>query len=221
MERFAPVDPDLAALWESLKSAYGLYVVLIDLQCDAEGRINYGRAFGYAWLLARWPGNPDDRPCIRTLKYHMAKLKKVRLVHVRVRGHGGGMTVTMINSKKWANKIPTPAVQLPLLSPPVAQIRVDNPVEKQLKASESQKRRGQEFAPVVRMGGKLLPRKEVKKQAKETNNSNPASQSRASPVEDSRAVEDRRQLLAAQFRMLLGRQNQKLLLRKGQNHEFG
>ena len=128
-----------AGEWNTIKSAAHLEDVLTDLQCDASGRVNYGRPFGYAWLLAHWPGNPDDRPCVRTLKRHMAKLKRAGIVQVKVVGFGGGMIVRLLRSAKWQGERPTPAEQLSLLLPRVAPIRpgktVDKPVEKQRESS--------------------------------------------------------------------------------------
>jgi hypothetical protein len=169
--RYVAVQPDRAAQWKNLGSACGLHDVLTDLQCDASGRVNYGRPFGYAWLLAHWPGNPDNRPCVRTLKYHMAKLKRAGLVEVRnvgMRGFNGGMVVRLLGSAKWQQERPAPAEQLPLLLPRVAQIRsskpVDKPVENLSESTVSQIHMGQDLAPT---GGKGLPRKEVKNQAEE------------------------------------------------------
>lgn len=166
--RYVAVQPERAGKWDTIKTASHLHDVLTDLQTDASGRVNYGRAFGYAWLLAHWPGNPDDRPCVRTLKYHMAKLKRAGLVEVRAVGFGGGMTVRLIGSAKWQTARPAPAVQLSLLLPAVATMKgksVGNPVEKQSESTVSQIHMGQDFAPV---GGKTLPHKEVKNLAEET-----------------------------------------------------
>ncbi|MBZ5700276.1 MAG: hypothetical protein LAN84_00355 [Acidobacteriia bacterium] len=202
--RFVPVQPDRAAQWESLRSAFALHELLTDLQCDSSGRVNYGRPFSYTWLLARWPGNPDDRPCLRTLKYHMAKLKRAGLVDVRVIGFGGGMTVRLLGSAKWQNEAPAPAAQLPLLAPPVATIRregkaVDNPVEKQWISTVSQIHMGQTLAPV---GGKSLPRKEVKNLPEETIRAVTAVHSLPRVEKTGEELDARRRLLMDQAEML-------------------
>ena len=166
--RYVAVQPDRAAQWKTLGTACGLHDVLTDLQCDASGRVNYGRPFGYAWLLAHWPGNPDHRPTIRTLKRHMAKLKRAGLVEVRCVGFGGGMVVRLLGSAKWQQERPAPAEQLPLLLPRVAQIRsakpVDKPVENLSESTVSQIHMGTD---VSLTGGQMCPRKEVKNQAEE------------------------------------------------------
>jgi hypothetical protein len=197
--RYVAIQPDRAAQWETLRSAFALHELLTDLQCDATGRVNYGRPFGYAWLLAHWPGNPDDRPTVRTLKRHMAKLKRAGLVGVRVVGFGGGMVVRMLGSAKWQQERPAPAVQLPLLLPRVAPIREGNPVEKQSKSTVSQIHMGTELSPV---GGQSCPRKEVKNLAEETIRA-VANAHSLPPVEKSRKELDaRRRLLLDQAEML-------------------
>jgi hypothetical protein len=195
--RYVAVQPERAAKWDTIKTASHLHDLLTDLQTDAGGRVNYGRAFGYAWLLARWPGNPDDRPCVRTLKYHMAKLKRAGLVDIRVVGFGGGMVVRLLGSAKWQEERPVSAVQLPLYSPPPTPIRggsaVDKPVEKQRKSTVSQIHMGQDFAL---NGGKTLPRKEVKNLPEETIRA--VARAHAVP-----SVEKSRKELDARWRLLL------------------
>jgi hypothetical protein len=171
--RYVAVHPERAAKWDAIKTASHLHDVLTDNQTDAGGRVNYGRPIGYAWLLSRWPGNPDDRPTVRTLKRHMAKLKREGLAEVRVLGFGGGMVVRLLGSAKWQEERPAPAVQLPLLLPAIAPIRrgkavekpTDNPVEKQSKSTVSQIHMGTDVSP---NGGQTCPRKEVKNLPEET-----------------------------------------------------
>jgi hypothetical protein len=165
--RYVAVQPDRAGMRKKIKTASFLHDVLTDLQCDSSGRVNYGRPFGYAWLLAHWPGNPDHRPPLRTLKRHMAILKRAGLVEVHVVGFGGGMVLRLLGSAKWQEERPAPAVQLPLLLPRVARMEgrpVDNPVEKQRKSTVSQIHTGPNMAPV---GGQTWPRKDVKNEAEE------------------------------------------------------
>lgn len=205
--RYVAVQPDRAARWKGLRSAFALHDLLTDLQCDASGRVNYGRAFGYAWLRARWPGNPDHRPCIRTLKYHMAKLKGAGLVDVRVVGFGGGMVVRLLGSAKWQNERPLPAEQIPLFAPRVAQIRgrmpvdkpVEKPVEKLRKSTVSNFHMGQDLAPV---GGKLLPRKEVKNLSEETIKGIAVAHALPRVGKTPKELDERRRLLLDQAEML-------------------
>jgi hypothetical protein len=169
--RYVAVQPERAGKWDAIRTASHLHDVLIDLQTDASGRVNYGRPFGYAWLLAHWPGNPDDRPCVRTLKRHMAKLKRAGLAEIRqvgIRGHGGGMTVRLIGSAKWQTPRPAPAVQLSLLLPAVAAMKgqpVEKPVQKQPKSTASRVPLGTDVSPT---GGQICPHKEVKNLTEET-----------------------------------------------------
>ena len=166
--RYVAVQPERAGKWDTIKTASHLHDVLTDLQTDASGRVNYGRAFGYAWLLAHWPGNPDDRPTVRTLIRHMAKLKRAGLVevhHIGFRGFNGGMTVRLIGSAKWQTARPAPAVQLSLLLPAVATMK-GKPVEKQRKSGLESELPVSDTSVLNRVTD--LSSKEVKKQAKET-----------------------------------------------------
>jgi hypothetical protein len=201
--RYVAVQPDRAAQWKNLRSAFALHELLTDLQCDAGGRVNYGKPFGYAWLLARWPGNPDERPTVRTLKRHMAKLKRAGLVAVRVTGFGGGMVVRLLGSAKWQQERQAPAFQLPLLLPAVASIQkgkpVDNPVGKQRKSTVSQIHMGTELSPV---GGQSCPRKEVKNLAEETISAVAAAHSVPKLSKTKKELDARRRLLLDQAEML-------------------
>ena len=201
--RFIAAHPERAGKWNEIKTASYLEDVLTDLQCDADGRINYGRAFGYAWLLAHWPGNPDERPSVRTLKRHMQILKRAGIVQVRVVGFGGGMVVRMLRSAKWQNERPAPAVQLPLWLPPVASIRggrpVDKPVEKQLESTVSQIHMGPDLSPV---GGQTWPRKEVKNLAEETIRTIARSKAVPRVEKTQKQLDARRRLLQQQAEML-------------------
>lgn len=197
--RYVALHPDRAAQWKKLGPALALHEVLTDLQCDAGGRVNYGRPFGYAWLLARWPGNPDERPTVRTLKRHMAKLKDAGLVEVRsvgFRGFNGGIVVRLLGSAKWQEERPAPAVQLPLLLPNVASIRrgkpVSNPVEKQRKSDLPL------GTDVSLTGGQMCPPKEVKNQPEETIRAVAAAHSMPRVWKSKKDLDARRRLLLEQ-----------------------
>jgi len=196
--RYVAVQPERAGKWDTIKTASHLHDVLTDLQTDASGRVNYGRPFGYAWILARWPGNPDDRPCVRTLKRYMAKLKRAGLVEIRVTGFGGGMTVRLIGSAKWQTARPAPAAQLSLFLPAVATMKgrpVDNPVEKQSKSSVSQIHMGTDVSP---NGGQNCPRKEVKNLTEETIGAVAAAHAMPRVWKTKKELEARRLLLLEQ-----------------------
>jgi hypothetical protein len=193
--RFVAVHPDRPALWR-LGSAAALHDLLIDNQTDAAGRVFYGHPISYAWLLARWPGNPDERPVIRTLKRHMAKLKRAGLVHVKRAGMCDGIRVVLLGSAKWANAAPPQAVQLSLLLPQPLSISrgkaVGIAVEKQSKST----------APVGTdvslTWGQMCPRKEVRSKPEEKIYGDTLASARSSPVENAAALEARRKLLRDQ-----------------------
>jgi hypothetical protein len=202
--RFVAIQPSRVGQKKQMGPASFLHDLLVDNQTDASGRVFYGHAFGYAWLLARWPGNPDDRPTVRTLKRHMARLKRLGLLEVRVIGFGGGMVVRLLGSAKWQNELPPPAVQLPLLAAPVSPIRrapaVENHVEIERISSVSQYHMGTKVSP---NGGQNCPRKEVRSKAEEKYWSR-NSQNLALPSEKTNpgGLEERLQLLREQARML-------------------
>lgn len=214
--RYVPIQPDRAGAWKKIKTASHLHDLLVDLQTDATGRVNYGRPFGYAWILSHWPGNPDHRPSVCTLKRHMATLKRAGLVEVRVVGFGGGMMVRLLGSAKWKNELPPPAEQLSLLSPvrPIrtAEKPVEKAVEKPLNPVENLwKSCGKPVEKLwistvskFHMGSSLIPngdqvrsRKELKNKSKETITALSRDQSMPPAVENT-DTEARRRLLLEQ-----------------------
>jgi hypothetical protein len=201
--RFVAVQPSRVGQKKQIGPASFLHDLLVDNQTDAGGRVFYGHAFGYAWLLARWPGNPDDRPTVRTLKRHMARLKRLGLLEVRVIGFGGGMVVRLLGSAKWQNELPPPAVQLPLLAPPVTPFRrpppVEEPVEMQRISSVSQYHMGTKVSP---NGGQNCPRKEVREKQKRNTGALRAVFSLPSVEKNRGELEERLRLLREQARML-------------------
>lgn len=201
--RYVALQPDRAAQWKKLRSALALHELLTDLQSDASGRVNYGRPFGYAWLLAHWPGNPDERPTIRTLKRHMAKLKRAGLVEVRTVGQpgfNGGMVVALIGSAKWQEERQAPAVQLPLLLPAVASIGRGKPVSKPVENQrKSEALGGTELSPT---GGQSCPPKEVKNTPEETIRSVAAQKAVPRVEMSAKELDARRRLLLDQADLL-------------------
>lgn len=128
--RYVAVSRDRIEARSRIGSAIYLHEFLTDHQTSADGWVNYGREFGYAWIQAHWLAAPP----IRTLQRHMARLKAARLVQVR-RTALGGMRVRLLGSAKFATAIPTPAVQLSLLGADVKSMR-RKAVEKLSKTSE-------------------------------------------------------------------------------------
>jgi hypothetical protein len=90
--RYVPIDTSRIEQKKKLGTASYLHDFLVDHQTDAEGKVNYGKPFGYRWIRSRWEGAPS----VPTLKRHMARLRKNGFVAVRVLGFGGGMVVTVI-----------------------------------------------------------------------------------------------------------------------------
>jgi hypothetical protein len=114
--RFTPIPPDRVGKWRAIGKAAALHDLLVDRQTDADGRVNYGRAVGYAWIRAEWVKKGGDPPAERTLDRYMQRLKRAGLVYVTRLPWGGGMKIQIIGSAKWADA-PTPAHQLNLFAP--------------------------------------------------------------------------------------------------------
>ncbi len=197
--RFVAIHPDRPAQWR-LGSATALHDLLTHNQTDASGRVFYGHEISYAWILSRWPGNPDERPVIRTLKRHMAKLKRAGLVTVRVVGMGHGMIVTLLGSAKWAGEAPAPAIQLPLYSPRAVPISirktVDKLVEKQRKSTAT---RGTD---VSLSRGQMCPRKEVRSKPEEKISGASRVHTLPSVEKTEQELLERRRILREQLEML-------------------
>lgn len=196
------ICPDRLGDRKKIKAASYLHDFLVDHQTDAGGRVNYGRPFGYAWVRAHWPGNPDERPPIRTLQRYMATLKSAGKVEVRVLGFGAGMIVRVIGSAKWRKEMQPPAVQLPLLAPPpirFPQSAVDNPVEKPRESTVSRFHTPPNMAVVDRQKWR---RKEVKNLAEETISGASRSHAVRSVEKTTEELAARRQFLSDQAEML-------------------
>ena len=193
--RFVAIDPDRSAQWK-LGSATALHDVLTHNQTDASGRVFYGHAISYAWILSRWPGNPDDRPAVRTLKRHMAKLKRAGLVRIRKAGMSDGMVVVLLGSAKWRGEVSAPARQLPLYAPRAVSISRAKIVGKQRKTASTV------GTNVALSWGQKCPRKEVRSTPEEKVSL--ASRSHALPIVEKTEEEiaERRRVLLAQIQML-------------------
>lgn len=196
--RFVAIPPSRIGDRKKLKTASYLHDFLVDHQTDATGMVHYGRPISYAWVRAHWPGNPDERPPVRTLQRHMAALKRAGTVHVRVLGFGAGMVVRVLGSAKWQNVVPVPPQQLSLFAAPPIQISecpVENPVKKQRKSSVSQNHTPPNMAVV---GRQMWRRKEVKNKAEETIAALAREKSMPRVEKTNAELEARRQLLLRQ-----------------------
>jgi hypothetical protein len=130
MKSFVPVPLEIIGM--ELGRAIELWIFLVRHQTSADGRVHYGQEIGYAWIRARWPGNPDHRPSFRTLDRQMSELKLRRLVEVD-RDWMGGMRVRVLGSVKFG-AVAKPALQLALLGARVVPMRA---VKKLCKTGES------------------------------------------------------------------------------------
>lgn len=113
---FVPVHPERVALWKAIGAAAALHDLLVERQTDFDGRVNYGKPVGYAWIRAQWEKKGGNAPAARTLDRYMQRLKRAGLVRVTRVPWGGGMKIRIIGSVKWANAAP-PAHQLNLFTP--------------------------------------------------------------------------------------------------------
>lgn len=186
---YVPVSPGRIEERKALGPASYLHEFLVDHQTDAEGNVNYGKPFGYAWIRARW----DQAPPLRTMKRHMARLKSAGRVWVQQQPWGEGMRVRLLGSAKWPSQ---PAQMALFPAPEILSITSGKAVR---KLSNSKSLMGPKVAP---SWGQKWPRNEVKKQREEKNYGEPLAVARSSPVEEAAALDERRRLLADQARML-------------------
>lgn len=193
--RFVAIHPDRPAQWK-LGSATALHDLLTHNQTDASGRVFYGHAISYAWILSRWPGNPDERPVIRTLKRHMAKLKRAGLVRIRKAGMSDGMIVTLLGSAKWAGEVPAPATQLPLYSPQPLSISRGKAVDKKRKTAVAV------GTDVSLSWGQKCPRKEVRSKPEEKISGASRAHAVPSVEKTEEQLAERRRVLRDQLEML-------------------
>lgn len=155
--------------------------------------MNYGKAFGYAWIRAKWPG--PSVPPFRTLERHMARLKSLGRVWVERLPWGQGMRVRVLNSAKWSEER---ATQLPLFPSPeplsiTSGKACGNPVRKRLNSDFS-------IPPLLAASYRHFWRsKEVKNSNEEKYYGSSHDESCSDPPKTpDAALEARRQLLAAQ-----------------------
>lgn len=159
--RFVPVPE--SRIGTKIGPAIRLHDFLISKQTSADGRVNYGRAIGYAWIRARWPGNPDDRPSERSLERWMATLKRLGLVTAKHDLMHAGMFIRLVGSVKFAPDERRAPEQLSLLGGPLS---FPQPVE---KAVEKPVEIAQQPPPKVAVSCRQNWRfKEVKKRSEET-----------------------------------------------------
>jgi hypothetical protein len=193
--RFVAIHPDRPAQWK-LGSATALHDLLTHNQTDASGRVFYGHAISYAWILSRWPGNPDERPVIRTLKRHMAKLKRAGLVRIRKAGMSDGMIVTLLGSAKWAGEVAAPAIQIPLYSSQPLSISRGKAVNKQRKTASAV------GTDVSLSWGQKCPRKEVRSKPEEKISGASRAHALPSVEKTEEQIAERRRVLRDQLEML-------------------
>lgn len=213
---FVPVHPDRVALWKAIGAAAALHDLLVDRQTDFDGRVNYGKPVGYAWIRAQWARRGGDPPAKRTLHRYMQRLKRAGLVYVTRVPWGGGMKIRLIDSVKWANA-PAPAQQLNLFAPePVSITRGKACGDPSGNLRESC---GDAFSYRARSGpvtsAKSGPIKKLRKEQETPKRRAEQPSPAGSPV-DIQAFEERRALLRQQAEELK-RKFPDLLLSKRQN----
>ncbi len=105
MSRFpyVAINPARIVKAKTIGTASFLHDLLVDRQTDAGGRVNYGRPIGYAWIRAEWEKEGGDPPPLRTLHRYVKALKDAGEIEVRRIPWGGGMTVRILASVKWAD----------------------------------------------------------------------------------------------------------------------
>lgn len=196
--RFIAVSQERIEQKEWLGSAIYLHEFLTDHQTSADGWVYYGKEFGYAWIRAHWLAAPP----LRTLKRHMALLKKHGLVEVHRTFHGG-IRVRLLRSVKFAKPLPPAAVQMSLFGSRVSPIRggtpVENPVDKHLKSCESTDFNSAKDGPCV--GPPVAPERS-KEQVKETIKAVAVAHSLPAAKKTPQELESRRRLLQDQAEML-------------------
>jgi len=214
--RFVPIHPERVAKWKAIGAAAALHDLLIDRQTDAQGRVNYGRPVGYAWIRAEWAKQGGEPPASRTLERYMQRLKRAGVVHVSRVPWGGGMKIRIVGSAKWANA-PAPAKQMNLFVPePVSITRgkpCGNPGEKLRESCEPEIPYTAKSGGVTtaKSGGLKKLRKEQETPKRRGDRPSPSG----SPV-DNEAFEERRRILRAQAEELK-RNYPELLLGERQN----
>lgn len=117
--RFVPVSEERCGQKRRLGPAAYLHEFLVAKQTAANGQINRGRAISYAWIRARWPGNPDERPTERTLQRWMRRLKAAGMARVWHDRMHSGMYVELVGSVKFAAESRDPAQQIPMFGAPL------------------------------------------------------------------------------------------------------
>jgi|ERR1700675_2605238 len=148
--RYVAIRPDRIERKKEIGPASYLHDFLVDHQTDAEGNVNYGKPFGYAWIRAKWPGVKP--PPIRTLKRHMARLKKYGQIWTRAMPLGRGMIVRVLNSAKWAPQAER-ARQMSLYAPEPVSISSGKGVDKPLKSGALM---GPKVAPLGAKSGPVM-----------------------------------------------------------------
>ena len=139
---------------------------------------------------------PDERPAVRTLKRHMAKLKRAGLVQIRKAGMSDGMVVVLLGSAKWRGEVSAPARQLPLYAPQAVSIS-------RAKAVGIQRKTGIAVGTNVALSwGQKCPRKEVRSKTEEKISRASRSHTLPRVEKTEEEISERRRELANQLEML-------------------
>ncbi|MGH9716424.1 MAG: hypothetical protein ACRD4R_06825 [Candidatus Acidiferrales bacterium] len=133
-----PVSEERIGMKADIGPAIYLHEFLIARQTSPDGRVNYGKPISYRWIAQHWPGDWDGRPSERTLRAHLARLKKHGLVRVSVEMFNRGMRIRLVNSVKFAPDARRAPEQLLLLGGPVPISRpVEKPVENRVEIGQT------------------------------------------------------------------------------------
>jgi len=187
--RYVAIAPNRIEDRKALGPASYLDDFLVDNQTDAEGNVYYGKPVSYAWIRSRWP----QAPPVRTLKRHMARLKAAGRVWVHKLPFHEGMLLRMLRSAKWAPK----AAQLKLF--PSLEIVSKSSGKAVEKLSNST---GTAVPKVSPQRCQKWPHKEVRSKRREKKERGRISCARFPTVQNVRAIDARRQLLAEQARAI-------------------
>lgn len=196
--RYVAVAPGRIEDRKQIGPASYLHDFLVDHQTDAEGNVRYGKAISYAWIRSKWAAAPP----LRTLKRHMGRLKGAGCVQITRLPFHDGMLVRVVGSAKWAPE----AAQMrlfPLAEPvSISGNRSGKAVSKLSNSPAVAQKSGATFGTAA---VPLLALKSSKNIREEKFYGEPLAVARSSPVEEEKALADRRRLLAEQAVIVLAK----------------